>query len=297
MKREIIKIDEDKCTGCGLCIPNCHEGALQIIEGKARFVSELMCDGLGACIGYCPEDAISIEEREAEQYNEVQVIRDMTPKGLKTIRAHFQHLKDHNQSKYLDEGFDYLESIQEKLDFDLEKLKEDVFEPEKKKMVPFDVMGGHMHGGSCPGSAARKFSQENTNYNSGSEIPSALSHWPIQMHLINPSSSHFIKSDLVLAADCVAFSFGNFHSKFLSGKTLAIACPKLDKGTDQYVAKLIQLINEAEVNTITVLMMEVPCCGGLIQMIKKAMLKATRKVPVKAIIISIQGAILSEEWL
>jgi len=203
MIRDILKIDEDLCTGCGLCVPSCHEGALQIIDGKARLVSELMCDGLGACIGYCPEGAITIEKREAEPYNETRVIENI----------------------------------------------------------------------------------------------SELRHWPVQMHLINPNASYFRNSDLLVAADCVAYSTGGFHSRFLKGKSLVIACPKLDQNTEIYVEKLKTLIDNAGVNTITVMMMEVPCCSGLLRMIKAAGLQANRKVPVKQIIIGLKGEILKEEWI
>lgn len=203
MIRDILKIDEDLCTGCGLCVPSCHEGALQIIDGKARLVSELMCDGLGACIGYCPEGAITIEKREAEPYNETRVIENI----------------------------------------------------------------------------------------------SELRHWPVQMHLINPNASYFRNSDLLVAADCVAYSTGGFHSRFLKGKSLVIACPKLDQNTEIYIEKLKTLIDNAGVNTITVMMMEVPCCSGLLRMIKAAGLQANRKVPVKQIIIGLKGEILKEEWI
>jgi len=117
------------------------------------------------------------------------------------------------------------------------------------------------------------------------------------MHLVNPNASYFRNADLLLAADCVAFSLGAFHSKHLKGKSLAIACPKLDQGTDSYIEKLTAMIDVAQVNTITVLMMEVPCCGGLLQMVKTALINASRKVPVKKMIIGINGNVLQEEWL
>ncbi len=129
------------------------------------------------------------------------------------------------------------------------------------------------------------------------EQPSELRQWPVQMHLLNPNAPYLRDSDLLLAADCAAFSLGNFHSKYLKGRSLAIACPKLDHGTDIYVEKLTSMIDTAKVNTITVMMMEVPCCGGLLQMVKAAQLKASRKIPVQIIIAGIAGAILKEEWV
>ncbi|HEY4786778.1 MAG TPA: 4Fe-4S ferredoxin, partial [Bacteroidales bacterium] len=129
------------------------------------------------------------------------------------------------------------------------------------------------------------------------DSPSALTQWPVQMHLINPVASYFQGSDLLMAADCVAYSLGNFHSQFLQGKKLAIACPKLDSNKEIYLDKVIRLINDAKVNTITVMIMEVPCCGGLLNLVLNAAEAATRKVPVKAITVGIQGEILSEEWM
>lgn len=290
MRREIIRIDEDKCTGCGLCIPNCHEGALQIIEGKARLISELMCDGLGNCLGYCPEDAIKIETRDAADYDEVLVIKEMIPKGVKTIKAHLLHLKDHKQVKFLDLGVDYLTSVKDELDFDVDKLIDDIFNPKKEEKVPFSL-------GGCPGSASKMFAPKAETQTDTKDIPSALTHWPVQMHLINPMAPHFAGSDFLLAADCVAFSLGGFHGKLLKGKTLGIACPKLDDGAEIYIDKLVSLIDTAKINTVTIVIMEVPCCGGLLQMAKVAASKATRKVPVKSMVISISGEVLSEEWV
>ena len=129
------------------------------------------------------------------------------------------------------------------------------------------------------------------------EQPSELRQWPVQMHLINPGASYFQETDLVLAADCVAFSLGNFHSKWLKGKTLAIACPKLDSGLEEYVSKLTALIDEAKINTLTVMMMQVPCCGGLLQMVKMAAGQAQRKVPIKSVIVGVEGEILKEDWV
>ena len=202
MKRDILKIDEDLCNGCGQCVPNCHEGALQVIDGKARLVNDLMCDGLGACIGHCPEGAITIEKASIQ--NDTVTISDQ---------------------------------------------------------------------------------------------PSELRQWPVQMHLVNPEAPYFKSADLLLAADCVAFSMGGFHSNHLKGKSLAIACPKLDQETNSYIEKLTAMIDIAKVNTITVMMMEVPCCGGLLNMVKTALVSASRKVPVKKMIVGINGEVLQENWV
>jgi NAD-dependent dihydropyrimidine dehydrogenase PreA subunit len=280
VKRNIITIDENKCTGCGLCIPNCPEGAIQIIDGKARLVSDLMCDGLGACLGHCPESAISIEEREAEAYDERKVMANVVKAGANTIRAHLDHLKDHGQTEFYNIAVEYLK-------------ENNIAIPEKKE----DTM--HAHSGGCPGSRSMAFVKESVEVENTdtTKRSSMLTHWPIQMHLISPQAPHYKGSDMVLAADCVAFSMGDFHRDFLKGKTLAIACPKLDEEQDVYGEKIKGLIDVAKINTLTVIMMQVPCCGGLLHLAKKAADEAQRKIPIKAIVISLQGDVLKEEWV
>ncbi len=290
MKREIIKIDEEKCNGCGLCIPNCHEGALQIVDGKARLISDLMCDGLGACIGNCPQGAITIEKREAEAYNETLVMEEMITKGKNTVIAHLKYLKDHNEQGLLKEGMQFLKQNEDKLDFEISEIINAVMKEEVNQHSGC--------GGGCPGSAPidlrpvieSKPQNENRSY-------SALRQWPVQMHLINPTASYFKNSDLLLAGDCAAYSCGNFHSKLLNGKTLAIACPKLDQGQNIYLEKLTKLIDDSTINTLTVTIMEVPCCGGLLQIARTAIQNAKRNIPLKLIIIGIDGNIIKEEWV
>lgn len=314
MQRDIIRIDEERCTGCGLCVPNCHEGALRVIDGKVRLVSELMCDGLGACIGHCPEDAITIEKREAEPYDEIAVIAEMVNKGANTVIAHLRHLKDHNEYGYLEEGTTWLEVQAKDLPFSVSEVLDAVNAKTRHQQTvpgahqaPAASGVNHSHGapgthhahggGSCPGSRERLLTPAPVFDSSSAVTPSQLTHWPVQMHLVNPNSPAYRGADLLLAADCVAFSLGSFHSSFLKGRALAIACPKLDHGTETYVDKLTVMIDTAKVNTITVMMMEVPCCGGLIQMVRAAMARASRKVPVKAVMVSIDGKILSDEWI
>jgi ferredoxin len=301
MIREMVKIDEELCDGCGACIPNCHEGALQMIDGKARLISDLMCDGLGACLGHCPQGAITIEKREAEPYNETKVMEIMVEKGENTVVAHLQHLKEHNEMAFLKEGVQYLKDHDRELSFSVAEVMTRVHhakveEPqlacgcagsEARSFTPQSLLGG-----TVPAAGAFTLAGD-----TATEQPSELRQWPVQMHLINPGASYFRQSDLVLAADCVAFSLGNFHSKWLRGKTLAIACPKLDSGMESYVEKIGALIDDAQINTLTVMMMQVPCCGGLLQMVRMAAGQAVRKVPVKKIIVSVEGEILSEEWV
>lgn len=288
MKRDIVKINEELCDGCGLCIPNCHEGALQIIDGKAVLVSDLMCDGLGACLGHCPQGALTIEKREAAPYDEITVIKDMIPKGKNVIIAHLIHLKEHNEIEFFSQAINYLEKNRNSLPFDLDEVKSKVHNSSSSPCAP----------GGCPGSMSKTINHNNSESKSEkSEQTSALQHWPIQMHLINPNSTHYAGSDFVLAADCAAFSIGNFHSKILKGKTLAVLCPKLDQGQDIYIEKIKTLIDTAKINTITIVMMEVPCCGGILQMVKAALQETNRKVPVKLIISSVSGEIINDDWV
>lgn len=311
MKRDIIKIDEELCNGCGICVPNCHEGALQIIDEKARLISDLMCDGLGACIGHCPEGAITIEQREAAPYDEIAVMKEMIDKGKNTIIAHLQHLKEHNEVEFLQQGVQYLEQNRENLPFDLDDVKyhvHNMIKPNKNKKTNTEEMESESACGcGCPGSAeidfkidADKVSGQGSNSN---EEPvaiiakSELRQWPVQLHLVSPQASYFKNADVVLAADCVAFSMGNFHSEFLKGRSLAIACPKLDSNMEVYIEKLTSMIENSMINTLTVVMMEVPCCSGILQMARIALKNSSRKIPIKNVVIGIQGNILSEEWV
>lgn len=284
MKRKIVLIDEEKCNGCGLCIPNCQEGALQIIDGKARLISDLFCDGLGACIGYCPEGAIEIIEREAEPYNERKVMEILVTKGRNTILAHLEHLRDHNEEEFLKEAIQYLK--ENNIDMSPEKTQQHE----------------SAHSGcGCQGSMAMDFrAPEEEKGNTDPEpvdAPSELRQWPVQLHLLNPGASYFKNADVLLTADCVPFAMGNYHAQYLKGKSVAIACPKLDSNKESYVEKLTSMIADSRINSLNVLMMEVPCCGGLLQMAQMARQKAGRNVPVRKTIVSIQGEVLEEDWV
>ena len=256
MKRKIIKIDEEKCTGCGLCVPGCAEGAIQIIDGKAKLVSDVYCDGLGACLGECPEGALSIEEREADAFDEQKVHEALSRKKEEAPRKSIRSAG-----------------------------------PALHVIPP---------AGGCPGSAPAVFERKPQASHigpSGSSQASELTHWPIQLHLINPAADFLRGKDVVLAADCVAFSVGDFHDRFLKGKSLAIACPKLDEGQDEYIEKIRQMADEAKINTLTVIIMQVPCCRGLMQIAQKGLQKAHRKVPLKAVVIGLRGDVLAEDWV
>jgi len=281
VKRKIINIDEDKCNGCGVCIPNCPEGAIQIIDGKARLISDIFCDGLGACIGYCPQDAIKTEEREAEEYSERKTMENIIKAGKKTVIAHLKHLKEHGEMSYYNEAMDVLKEkgIEIQID-DEEKIKE------CKKIS------------SCPGSKVLDFSDKEQNEDLGiNDSKSQLRQWPIQLHLVPPNAPYFQSKDVILVADCVGYSIANFHEKYLKNRSISIACPKLDSNIDIYLSKIILLIDDAKINTLTVMTMEVPCCSGLLNLVKKAADEAKRKIPIKSIIVSIKGDILKEEWV
>lgn len=277
MRRKIITIDHEKCTGCGLCASGCPEGALQVIDGKARLVGDLLCDGLGACIGSCPEGAISIEEREAEEYNEIEVMKNIVPQGPNVIWAHLNHLKSHFQHAYLRQAISCLRD--QKIEID---LPPGFAEPET---APHQCPGSRTR--SFPAPAIPKPGEEN-------HIPSQLSHWPVQLHLASPFAPHYRNSDLLIAADCVAYALPDFHRDHLSGRTLAIACPKLDSRQEIYTEKLAAFIDQAEVKSIRVMIMQVPCCSGLLRHVVEAASRAKNKIPIRCLIIGLHGEILSD---
>lgn len=270
MKRRIIKIDEDKCTGCGECIPDCPEGALQIIDGKARLISDLFCDGLGACIKKCPENAMTIEEREAEEYNEQKVMENIVKGGVNVIKAHLHHLKEHGEDKLFNEAIKYLK------DNNLEV-------PNMEENKPC----------GCPGSMQRdmrnKLRSENNN---NIHMTSELTNWPIQLKLINQNAPYLDNIDLLISADCVPFTYANFHSKFLKGKVLMMLCPKLDSDIDLYIEKLANIFQTKNIKSITIVRMEVPCCGGIEMIVEAALKKANKNIIIKEYTISIDGEII-----
>ena len=198
MKRTVIKIDENRCTGCGACVKGCHGGVLQIVDGKTRIVNEMYCDGLGACIGECPAGAITLEEREAKPY------------------------------------------------------------------------------------------QKQTDYRAYPR----LHQFPIQLRLVNPNAPFLKNTDLVLAADCTAFVYSNFHNRFRKTNSIVIACPKLDHSVELYVEKLTAMIDDSSIHTLTLVLMEVPCCNGLWHIAQQAQANAKRKIPVQRVVIGISGEVL-----
>ena len=268
-KRKIIKIDEDKCNGCGLCIPNCPEGALQIIDKKARLISDLFCDGLGTCIGHCPQGAILIEEREAEKYDEKKVMENIVKQGKNTIIAHLNHLKDHKEFGYLKEAMDFLTT-------------------KGIKMRPADLMGSTQIPCACPGSQIREIKKDDKKTAAGKGQKSQLETWPVQLKLVPAFAPFLSGADILIAADCVPFAYADFHTDLLNGKVLLVGCPKLDD-LEYYKEKITQIVQNNEIKSIMYAHMEVPCCFGLLPVIKDAIAQSGKKVPFEDVTISIKG--------
>ncbi len=244
MKRQIIRIDEDRCNGCGLCVPACAEGALQIVNGKARLVADRLCDGLGACLGDCPQGALIIEEREAEAFDE------------EAVHHHLAHLEAGKKAKVQD----------------------------------FDC--------GCPGTHARALAakKEPVAQVSGETTQSELGQWPVQLKLINPGAPYFRGADLLVAADCVPFAFADFHRQLLRGRAVAVGCPKLDDAM-QYVDKLAEIIRRNDLSAITVTYMEVPCCSGLVSIVREALKRSGCAVPVNLVRVALDGTVMEEKRL
>lgn len=269
MQRDVIKIDEDKCNGCGQCISGCPEGALQVIDGKARLVSDLFCDGLGACIGNCPTGAMEIEKREAEAYDERKAMENVVKGGENVIKAHLKHLKDHGQKEYLQQAIDFLEN---------RSLQIPDFETKTQC--------------NCPSTMAKTIKRDTQSEQTTITCSPELNNWPIQLGLLNPDDPYLENADLLISADCVPFSYPNFHQKFLKGKVLIMFCPKLDKTIDVYVEKLTHIFQTKNIKSITIVHMEVPCCSGVEIVVKRALENAQKVITIKDYTISISGNLI-----
>jgi Pyruvate/2-oxoacid:ferredoxin oxidoreductase delta subunit len=295
MKRKIINIDETKCTGCGQCIPDCPEGALQLIDGKARLVSDLFCDGLGACIGTCPEGAISVVEREAAPYNEKAVMETIVNQGAAVIQAHLEHLASHGQIPFYDQAIEYLIEKGVAIPDHIAPDRSARGKPAQGGEAPAVCHPGperaHPFAG-CPGAAARSIPRAR-----GPRQPvvgttdSELRQWPVQLSLLHPSAPYFENADLLIAADCVPFAYAGFHSELLKGKIVIIFCPKLDADIEGYVEKLSQIFTLHAIRSITVVHMEVPCCSGVRYVVERALEKSGKTIPVVDRTVTIEGGI------
>lgn len=272
MKRQIIRIDTEKCTGCGACIPGCPEGALQIIDNKARLVSDLFCDGLGACLGTCPEGAIEVEEREAEPYSEAIVMENIMAAGVNTIKAHLAHLKAHGETAYYGQA--------------LQILKANGYDTDSLSQEETMACG-------CSGTHARSIEkQESAVAQVSGVINSELRQWPVQLTLLNPAAEYFENADLLVSADCVPYAYGDFHRRFVKGRIVLTFCPKLDSDIESYVNKLAQIFSLHSIKSVSIVRMEVPCCGGTEMIVKRALEQSGKMHFVKVYVISVDGHIL-----
>ena len=235
MIRKIITIDHEKCNGCGICVNACHEGAIGLVDGKAKLLRDDYCDGLGDCLPTCPTGAITFEERDALDYNE--------------------------------------EAVQIKK------------ETEKTQPEPF----------VCPGTRMRSIEhKEELRQKTAvqTQIASELRQWPVQIKLVPPNAPYFKNANLLIAADCTAYAYGNFHDKFMKNKITLIGCPKLDEG--DYADKLTAILKASEIKSITVVRMEVPCCGGIVKAFTDALTASGKMIPWNVVTISTDGNILDD---
>ena len=317
--RTIIEIDQERCNGCGACETGCPEGALKVIDGKARLVGESLCDGLGACIGRCPIDAIRVVEREAEGYDEIAVIEEILPQGAAVLAAHFAHLDHHGQDLYLKKAAAWLHSKNLPLPKGFERFLAASPAPAaapaavpaaarpSAAAAPSAAFAKPCSGG-CPGTLTRSIHpvqvattaaaaalQSAASFPERPSGASTLRNWPIQLHLANPRAPHFADARLLVAADCTAFSLGSFHRDFIDGRSLVIACPKLDSGRDLYVSKLSAMIAQAA--SVSVVIMEVPCCSGLLKLVQEARASSGAQTPIEVLIAGIDGGFIARKTL
>ena len=247
MLRKIVKIDPEKCNGCGDCVPSCAEGAITLVNGKAVLAADNLCDGLGACLGECPQGAITIEERDSDAFDEAAVEVHLTALG-KPLPVH----------------------------------------PPTQQAAPPQ----HNHGGGCPGSRAVSFDRPQAGAETvpSSARQSQLAQWPVQLTLVSTTAPYFQGADLLITADCVPVAYAGYHEDFLKGKALVMGCPKLDDN-QFYQQKLTELFTKSDVRSITVLKMEVPCCGGIAVAARQALAACGKEIQYNEITIGIQGQI------
>lgn len=251
-KRDIIRIDEDKCDGCGACVIACAEGAIQVIDGKARLVSETYCDGLGACLGECPQDALSIEHRESNVFDEEAVEHHLA--ATRTSEAQpCACLSTAAQS----------------------------FPQPAEETLPC----------GCPGSTVQQFAARTPVDPPPAAQPSMLGHWPVQLGLVAPTTPFLKGADLLLAAHCGPFAYGAFHRDFIKDHAVVCACPKLDNA-QAHLDKLTEILRQSDIRSLTVVRMEVPCCGGLTHIARQAIAESGKDIPLNEVTIGVRGDIL-----
>lgn len=251
--RKIIKIDEEKCNGCGLCVPNCAEGAIQIIDGKAKLVKDSYCDGLGACLGHCPQDALHIIEREADEFDEEAALNYV--KNIKAVKeeSHSGCQSGHSHAHHHAGG---------------------------------GCPGSRMRMFKQDNNEAKASSVSSDDIEV--KIKPQLRQWPVQLHLVPANAPYFDNADLLVTADCVPFAFANYHIELLKGKAVVVGCPKLDD-LEAYVEKLTDIISQNNLKSVTVAHMEVPCCSGIVKAVDIAVQMSGKSIPVKKVKITIDG--------
>jgi len=255
MKRKIIQIDEEKCNGCGACTHVCAEAALEIVDGKAKLIKDFYCDGMGACLDVCPVDALKVVEKESEAYD---------------VEKTTEHVRNARGDEAVKEVHGYNDKNEK------------------------EIAGAPMACG-CPGTMMRDFSDPNTAKDTDPthvNTSSQLQQWPVQLHLISPQAPYFKNADLLVAADCTPFAYANFHEKFLKNKKIVMFCPKLDDGQEEYIEKLAELFKTQDIKSVTLVKMEVPCCGGVEHIVTEALNRASVNVIIKEYTISLRGEIM-----
>lgn len=293
VKRKIIKVDDDKCNGCGVCMPNCPEGALQIVDTpkgpKVRLVKENFCDGLGACLGNCPTGALEVVEAEVDAYDEKSVINHIKKTAPDKLEAHIEHLKEHAA------------------ELDGETLKAAGIKPADRPRGGGGHHGSlHAHGtqaksGSpcgCPSASTMSWDDDKKSgeghrgsRRSETDSPSELRQWPVQLKLVNPLAAYFALpggTNLVVTSDCAPFAYANFHRDFLKGKTVVVGCPKLDD-IEYYVGKLTDIFKGGNIKSVETIIMEVPCCSGLRSAVDEAIRLSGKKIAHITTVVGIKG--------
>lgn len=265
MKRNIIKIDEELCNGCGLCAQACHEGAIGMADGKAHLLRDDYCDGLGNCLPVCPTGAITFEERDTDEYDQAAVDQHLKEKAA----SHEGHQVEHHSEHHEEHHEEHHDAQHEG------------------------------HPGGCPGSRAAFLkaaqpapvqapSPHTDDFTTGA---SELMQWPVQIKLLPVNAPYFDGAHLLIAADCAAFASGDFHNRYMKGKITMIGCPKLDEGS--YAEKLTAILKNNIIASVTVVRMEVPCCGGLANAAIEALKNCGKMIPWQVVTLSVRGEVLS----
>jgi len=257
MIRKIVQIDEARCDGCGQCIPSCAEGAIALVNGKARLSADVLCDGLGACLGECPQGAITVIEREAADFDEA------------AVKAHLARAPAHEPAP------PPLAAVS----------------PPARPRLSIVSDPAPSAGGGCPGSRPRTLTPRPGPQRLAAGMASAqsrLGQWPVQLHLVPVTASYFQGADLLVAADCVPFAYAGFHDELLAGRAIVVGCPKLDDN-DFYAEKLTAILTQSDVRSVTVARMEVPCCGGIAMAARHAVAASGKSIPLRDVVVGVDG--------